>query len=196
MAEAFGVYRYWHWLSPDELRPITRQLAAKLQGEGGQDDTADFALLALVSLVISHDHSCTLKLALKQNEDIWFCPILGCVFVDRGVLLGLTGPRGSHGYVLVVFPQLVVNAIRQRMRDRPAATELGELMQSTPDAAWLSAAEHFVSGLGDPSHPPRSARLSHSLAVAYHAVRLSRAETLLTWSKYCGIFFGLFSMRS
>lgn len=167
MAQAFGVFRYWHWLAPDELKPVVGKLVAALQSEEDGTDAADFSLVALVSLVMSHDHDVTLKLSLKKNGDIWFCPDLGCAFVDRGVLLELEGPRGSHGYVLVVFPALVVAAIRHRLKTRPDAEVLGDLMQTTPDEAWLSAAEHFTSQLGDPSHPPKSARLSHSLGLVY-----------------------------
>lgn len=184
MAEAFGVYRYWHWLAPEELKAVTRDLVASLQVERINDDTADFALLSLVSLVIGHDHRCTLKLPLHKNDDFWFCPTLGCVFVDRGVLLDLSGARGSHGYVLVVFPRIVVEAIRRRVTERPNAQELGELMRQTPDDAWLSAVEHFVRGLGDSSHPPCSARLSRSLGPSYIATgtpRVVAAQQTLNW---------------
>lgn len=185
MAEAFCVDRYWHWLAPTELKPVTRKLANALHDGRAEDETTDFALLALVSLLVSHDHRCTLRLSLVRNDDIWFCPVLGCVYVDRGILLGLSGPRGTHGYVLVVFPRLVVRTMRKRMAQRPEATDLAGLMHRIPDDAWLSEAEQFVCGLGDPSHPPRSARLSHSLATAFIATGASRpvaAQQTLNWA--------------
>jgi len=188
MAETFAAQRYWHWLAPSELRSVTRQLAAVLLSDAAEGDTADFALLALVSLLISHDHACTLKLSLKRNDDLWFCPVLGCALVDRGLLLDLDGPRGSHGHVLVVFPRMVTQVIRKRIAQRPESTELAGLMQRTPDAAWLSAAEQFVCSLGDPAHPPRSARLSHSLGVAFVATGTTRpvaAQQTLNWA-LCG----------
>lgn len=184
MAEAFAVQRYWHWLAPSELQSVTRKLAAVLLCDADEGDTADFALLALVSLLISHDHACTLKLSLKRNDDMWFCPVLGCAFVDRGLLLDLDGPRGSHGHVLVVFPRMVSREIRRRLAQRPETTELAGLMQRTPDAAWLSAAEQFVCSLGDPAHPPRSARLSHSLGAAFVATGSTgpvAAQQTLNW---------------
>ena len=164
-ALAVGVAEHWSYLPIDQLKPCT---AGLMQALGKEDvDKSDWAVALLMSLFINHDLAPTLKLSLRQNDDYYYCPTSGCIWLSRKALLERADATEPHGWYYFLIPQALADAVADRLARHPDATELDQLMAHRPDALWVHDAQVFLMTFGDAAHPAYSARWSKSLGYAF-----------------------------
>lgn len=181
-AEVFGVPDTWNRYAPQRLVHVTGAIGEAL-GPSRLGMTRGFALLSLMAMVVSHDHRPSLKLriGLKPGEikDLWYCPVSRCAFADRRLLLRLETDDGTPDLIPLFVPGDAADEIERLLRLTPGARDFVELIGVGDLDEWLSLAESWLAGLGDPAHKSRSARVSHALGLVYRAVGASEAEAAL-----------------
>lgn len=163
-AMAVGVAEAWGTLPLDRLARCTSGLMKALDDD--DTDQADFAVALLLGLFFDSNLAPTLKLSLRDNDDLFYCPVTGCIWLSRRALLLAAGRSDEVGWYYFLLPQRLVHAIAARLARYPDATVLAELMARLPDKLWLHQAQAFLLTFGDAAHPAYTARFVHSYGPA------------------------------
>lgn len=166
MAELFAVPHAWNRLPPLRLKPITT--AANLALDGGLlASNQDSALLGVMSLVISHDFDSTLELSFEENGDLYYSREKRCVLAHRRLMLKLGADEPGPTWYVLYTPGSAADAIERLCAGKARVRRLRDLFDAAVLTDLVSQTEAWVKSLSDGAHPAWSARMAHSLGLAY-----------------------------
>ncbi len=136
----------------------------------GEPEKVDFAIGLLVSFLTSHHLASALRLSLRDNDDFFYAPTSGCVWLSRRALLKLAdADDGSGGWFYFLLPEKLVDVINGRLQDRPEAVELADLLSRPADKAWIQEARRYLMSFGDSAYPLYLGRWARSYGPAVAA---------------------------
>lgn len=164
--DTFGVSNSWDYLSPERLRKTTSALSKDLTTEGNSTRSS-MASVALLSLLVNHDFRPTLKLSLTRNDDLWLRIQDGKIYFNLKALLHLKGEPTERDRIPISLPRNLRKYLADRLKQKPDARDVAELLEIVDVDAWLEALAQYVISKGDPAHKSRSARYAHSLALTF-----------------------------
>lgn len=181
-AHVFGVPDAWDRYAPHRLSPVTQAIGQAL-APARQGLTRSLAVLAIMAMVVSHDHrpAARLRIGLRDGEvpDLYYCPKYRCVFASRRLLLRLKTDDGTPDLIPLFVPGDAADEIARLLHAQPDARDLVDLFGIQNLDEWLRQTEAWLSGLGDPAHKSTSGRVSHALGLMYRLVGASEVEAAL-----------------
>lgn len=162
-AEKLGLF-HRDQLLPEDLRLVTRQLAALLRGP--DRIRAGYALLALVSLITGCTDEIALNLRFAPKDTIWLDLDRKAWAWDFGAYRGHDGlPETEFEAIYCPLPVLVLHKLKElRVLAASPAETLGELVIANQRTTFdLDAFRRFLRACGDTAHPAHRGRFARSL---------------------------------